>query len=216
VHGSLYWGAKAKVYRTGLAQIDSRFGDLTDSEALLDDIKDANFDYDNAFSLDIGVVWIGKSYSLGASVNDLVEPTFKFPAINFGRYDNQGVIRRLYKGTSYRMDRQLRLEAGYFSKNSRWTANMGLDANDIEDPMGDSYQWLTISGGYNMQKWWLPGARIGYRENLSGSRLKYISAGITMFKYIDLDVAMTLKKVTFDGDSRPRGLNVSLGFEMVF
>jgi hypothetical protein len=82
--------------------------------------------------------------------------------------------------------------------------------------MGDSYQWLTISAGYKTEKWWLPGARIGFRENLSGTGLQYVSAGITLFKYVDLDIAATLESVDIDGKSLPRGANLSLGFEIVF
>lgn len=214
--GKLYWGIKAKAYRVGLAQVDTRFGDLSDSEALFDDIKDAEFNYDNALSLDVGAVWVGKNYTVGASVNDLFEPDFDFPAIDFTRYRDQQVLRQLRKERVYQMDRQVRLQAGYFSEKGRWTVNMGLDANDIQDPMGDEYQWFTVSAGYNTQKWWLPGARIGYRENLSGTGLKYISAGITLFKYVDLDIAATLDSVDIDGKSLPRGANLSLGFEIVF
>ena len=41
-----------------------------------------------------------------------------------------------------------------------------------------------------------------------------MSAGATLFKYFNLDVASSLDTVEIDGRKLPRGLMVNLGFEL--
>ena len=114
------------------------------------------------------------------------------------------------------MERQLKLEASYFTTNRRWTVNLGLDANDVEDPVGDDFQWFTLSAGYATDSWWLPGVRFGYRQNLAGTELKYLGVGVTAFKILNIDIASSLDQVTINGTKLPQGLIASIGFEISF
>lgn len=88
-----------------------------------------------------------------------------------------------------------------------------LDANPVEDPMRDRYQWLTLTAGYAADSWWLPSARIGMSRNLAGTKLGYLNAGVTVMKFLNIDVATTLDTVMLDGNKMMRGLNVRLGVQ---
>ena len=55
--GDLYWGIKPTFYRVGLTSVGTQIGDITDTEALFDDIKNADFIYENGFDVDLGLVW---------------------------------------------------------------------------------------------------------------------------------------------------------------
>jgi len=111
------------------------------------------------------------------------------------------------------MERQLKLEAGIYTAQRHWSLNAELDANPVEDPMDDDYQWLTVTAGYAADSWWLPSARVGFSRNLAGTKLAYLNAGITFMKFINLDVATTIDTVTLDGSEMRRGANLRLGVQ---
>jgi hypothetical protein len=114
------------------------------------------------------------------------------------------------------MDRQFKLEASLFSSDRRWSAHLGLDVDPATDPMGDDFQWLTLSAGLIRDSWWLPGARIGYRQNLAGTEMSYISIGLTAFKIVNIDISSTLDTVSIDGHTLPQGLMFSMGFQITW
>jgi hypothetical protein len=215
-HGQLYLGAEAKYYAMDLARVGVRFGDITDSEELFDTIRDAEFERDSTFGLDLGVLWIGENYQLGASLNNVNQPGFDYPEIDTKLFRDSAIIELLQIDRSYEMERQLKLEATWFSPARRWTANVGADANAIVDPVGDEFQWATISGGYQPDSRWLQSVRVGYRHNLAGTEKTYYSAGITAFSYFNFDIATSHQTVTIEDSKLPEGLIVSFGFQFTF
>ena len=84
------------------------------------------------------------------------------------------------------------------------------------DPMDDDFQWLTVSGGWTTGTNWLKKARFGYRRNLVGSELTYLSAGVTAFRWFNVDVATAGRRAEIKGNRVPRGLILSLGFQVDF
>ena len=94
--------------------------------------------------------------------------------------------------------------------------NLGLDTNAVPDPVGDDFQWLSVSGGYATDSWWIPGIRVGYRKNLAGTELSYLGAGVTVFKFVNIDVASALDTVSISGKTLPQGLMASIGFQVNF
>ncbi|MGW8369774.1 MAG: hypothetical protein ACWGPN_13995, partial [Gammaproteobacteria bacterium] len=112
--------------------------------------------------------------------------------------------------------RQVKLEASVFDAARRRMLNVAIDANDTIDPMGDKIQWATVSGGFNFQNPWLRSVRAGYRRNLVGSELSYISAGVSIFKWFDIDMALDLDRVEIKDDNYPRGFLVSFGAQVDF
>ncbi|PKH86043.1 conjugal transfer protein TraF [Colwellia sp. Bg11-28] len=211
--GDLYLGVKPIFYRVGLTHTSTRIGEITDTEDLFEDIKDADFIYQNGFDVDLGIVWAADHYQVGASVNSLFEHTYEFPDFDRRSFTSLKILSQLNDQSSYTMERQLKLEAGIFTDQRHWSLNLELDANAVEDPMHDDYQWFTLTGGYAADSWWLPSARLGFSRNLAGSKLAYVNAGVTVMKFINIDVATTLDTVTLDGSEMLRGANIRLGVQ---
>jgi len=211
--GDLFWGIKPTFYRVGLTNAGTRIGDITDTEELFNDIKTANFIYENGYDVDLGIVWSAEHYQLGASLTSLFEHKYEFPELDRRRFSSESILSQLNHHEEYIMERQLKLEAGIFTDLRHWSLHAELDANPIEDPMHDEYQWFTLTGGYAADSWWLPSARIGMSRNLAGSGLGYINAGVTVMKFINIDVATTLDTVTLDGNEMRRGANIRLGVQ---
>ena len=214
--GSLYLGAEARLYLKRLSRLSVRFGDITDSEELFDAIRNSDFRQDEGVGIDVGALWVGNNYQLGAQVTNINEPSFRFPDVNLASYRSESAIIFLRADSQYKMDRQLKLEASLFTSNRRWSAHLGYDADSATDPMGDRFQWLTVSAGFATESWWLPGARIGYRQNLSGTELGYIGIGVTAFKFVNIDISSALDKVKIDGRTLPQGLMASIGFQITW
>ncbi len=211
--GDLYWGIKPTLYRVGLTNVGTRMGEITDSEGLFEDINNAEFRYQNGFDIDLGVVWAANYYQFGVSVTNLIENTYAFPTIERSRFSSVNVLNQLNYHEKFTMQRQVKLSAGIYTNQRHWSLNAELDANPVVDPMRDRYQWLTVTGGYASDSWWLPSVRIGFSRNLAGSHLAYLNAGITMMKFINIDVATTLDRVTLNGDDMRRGANIRIGFQ---
>jgi hypothetical protein len=214
--GTLFLGAEARVYLMKLSRISARFGDITDSEELFDAIRDDNFNNDEGIGLDVGALWVGRNYQLGVQITNLNEPDFTFPDINLTPYRNPNSILLLQRDKVYRKDRQLKLEASIFSPNRRFSAHIGLDVDPATDPLGDRFQWATMSAGFQTDSWWFPSARIGIRQNLTGTELGYLSAGFTAFKIVNFDIASALNTVSIDGQDLPQGLMFSLGLNIAW
>jgi len=214
--GALFLGGELKYYRMQLSRVSTRFGDVTDSSELFDSIRHAEFDSDNDFGFDIGALWVTDRYSLGATLTNVNKVKFRFPEIDTSDYTSGDIIAQLQADRTYQLEHQVKLEGSIYSKNRRWTANIGLDANAVPDRMGDDFQWLTLSAGYATDSWWLPGARIGLRKNLAGTEFTYVGLGVTVFKIVNIDVASTLDTVEISGTKLPQGLLLSIGFELGF
>lgn len=214
--GTLFLGGEFKYYKLRLSRISVRFGDITDSDELFDAIRHSDFRDDSGFGLDLGALWVANNYQLGAQITNINEPTFRFPRGDLDIFTSPDIIDFLIADEKYTMERQLKLEASIFSTSRRWTANMGLDANEVADPMGDDFQWFTVSAGYATESWWLPGVRFGYRKNLAGTEKGYIAAGVTAFKILNIDIASSIEKAKISGERLPKGLMASIGFQIAF
>jgi hypothetical protein len=214
--GSLYLGAEARLYFMRLSRLSVRFGDITDSEELFDAIRDSDFENDTRVGVDIGALWVGENYQLGAQLTNVNQPKFTFPDVDLNPYSDATIIDLIQSDRIYEMDRQLKLEASLFTRDRRWSAHVGLDADSATDPLGDDYQWLTLSVGLARDSWWLPGARIGYRQNLAGTEKSYVSLGLTAFRIFNIDISSALDTVGIDGKTLPQGLMINIGFQITW
>jgi hypothetical protein len=212
--GTLFIGGEVDLHDMRLSGLGVRFGDMTDSEELFDQIRNADYERDTQLGFDAGVLWVADNYQLGAQLTNLNEPDFRFPQIDTSPFKNASIIRRIEEGRIYKMERQLKLEASLFSRDRKWSWHLGLDANATSDPVGDEFQWLTLSGGVDTGSWWLPNVRLGYRQNLAGTEKGYASLGMTLFKYVNIDLASSLGVTKIDGRTLPEGLMFSMGFQI--
>jgi len=211
--GAFYWGIKPSFYRVGLTNVTARLGEITDAEAIFEDIKEADYIYKNGFDFDVGLVWAAPHYQFGASVANVIERTYKYPELDRTDFRSLDILKKLDHHEEFTMQRQVKLEAGIFTEQRHWSLHAELDANPVEDPMRDRYQWFTLTAGYAADSWWLPSARIGMSRNLAGTKLGYLNAGVTVMKFLNIDVASTLDTVTLDGNKMMRGLNIRLGVQ---
>lgn len=211
--GDLYWGVKPTYYNVGLTNVGTRIGDLSDSEAIFDDIKNADFISSSGFDLDLGLVWAAKNYQLGASLKNVIEQSFSFPELDRRRFQSEKVIQQLRAEEEFVMERQLKIEAGIYTNSRNWSLHAEYDVNAVADPMRDKYQWLTVTGGYASDSWWLPSARVGFSRNFAGSELSYLNFGVTVMKYLNIDVATTFDTVLLDGEELNRGVSVRMGVQ---
>jgi hypothetical protein len=214
--GNLFVGADAHFYALELARLGVRYGDITSARDVFESIRDLDYQRDEAFGVDVGVLWVADRFQLGASVTNINEPGFDYPEIDLSNYSDETVIERILQDRRYVMDRQVKLEASVFSEGRRRTLNIGLDADSTIDPMGDEFQWMTVSAGLNLDTGWLPNLRVGYRRNLAGTELSYVGIGATMFKWFNVDAAFEINQVNIDDEDYPRGAILSLGFQIDF
>jgi hypothetical protein len=191
-----------------------RFGDITDSEELFESIRDSEFRNDTRLGIDVGALWVSDNYQLGAQVTNINEPKFTFPDVDLEPYRNDGIIGFLLSDQQYTMDRQFKLEASLFTDDRSWSAHLGYDVDSATDPLGDRFQWLTLSGGFTTESWWIPGVRLGYRQNLAGTKMKYLGIGVTAFKIVNIDISSAFDSVKIDGQELPQGLMASIGFQV--
>ncbi|MDT8384497.1 MAG: conjugal transfer protein TraF [Gammaproteobacteria bacterium] len=215
--GTLYGGLRGRYYTVGMARAVTRLGDLVnDAEQAFDDALDEDFVTDTGLGLDLGVLYVKEHFRLGATLTNLNEPEFEFGQLsNLGDFTDPEVRAALISSNSYTMERQLQLEAALYTASQNWVLSAAMDANAVADALGDDYQWATISAAYATDTWFLPGIRAGLRQNLAGTKVKYLTGGLTLGP-VNLDVAYSPDTVTIDGESVPRGAIVNLGLELSF
>ncbi len=214
--GDLYWGVKPVYYRVGLTNVDTRLGDITDTESIFDDIKDADFHYQTGFDLDLGLVFSSQNYQLGLSITRLIEQEYNFPEFDRTRYRSIEILDKLVSHNSFVLERQIKLEAGIFTSQREWSLHLELDGNEIVEMSKDKYQWFTVTGAFASDNWWLSSARLGFSRNLTGSQLAYVNAGITTMKFLNLDLAFTEDKINLEGSELRRGVSFGLGVQFDF
>ena len=212
--GSLFLGAEAKLYLMRLSRFSARFGDITDSEELFDAIDNASFNNEEDFGIDVGALWVGENYQLGIQWTNVNEPEFRYPDVDVTPYRDPRAIEFFQRDQVYTMDSQVKLEGSLFSSDRRWSAHLGYDVDSAADPFGDEFQWVTLSAAWARDSFWLPNLRAGYRQNLAGTEIGYVSLGLTAFKYINFDLSSALDTVKIDGTELPQGLMFSMGFQV--
>jgi hypothetical protein len=212
----LFVGAALNYYDRRLSRVIARFGDITDTEAIFDSIRNADFISDRGFGLDVGILWTSERFQLGANWTNINQPEFTYPEADLSAYRDAAVVQQLTEDRSFVMTQQLKLEASLFMRDSRWSLHFGVDANAMQDPTGDDFQWFTVSGGWTSSSNWLRNARVGYRRNLAGSRLGYFTGGFTAFKWFVADLAVEIDRVDIKDSTLPRGAILSLGFQIDF
>ncbi|AFU99475.1 conjugal transfer protein TraF [Simiduia agarivorans] len=216
--GDQQWfvGVRPKYVNMGLSGLITRIGDITDSESLFDDIRDADFNNTGNLSLDAGVLWASDHYTAGLAVTDIFEPTYDFNFVGSTGFNNPVVVAAFERLQTFKQARRWRLDSSYISDNKQWAASVSVDANAVRDALGENHQWANVSGSWKPDSFWIPSVRLGYSANLAGTHTKLYKLGLTFFNHLDLDLGLSQDTVRINGDTLPRGLNVSLGFSYGF
>jgi len=219
VRGVYYMGGLRKTL-IGLAVADG-------IDAIAKDEQQKSITLTDTVGLDVGALWQWRNHRLGLMGKNLNSPYLEYQSIGENCEGKTGAARdacyiaqtfaeRVDMNERWVMDPQGNIELGIFNDGLDAVGQITLDTNPVNDALGNRYQWLTISGGYLTRSWFVPGVRAGIRQNLAGSKLKYVSFGLTFFKMVNLDVAYTLENVVIDGQGEPRSGYINLGFELLF
>jgi hypothetical protein len=215
--GELTAGVRLKYYQVKLANKAQRQQTSTGgSQSTLK--ASQTYTTNSNIGLDVGGLWTSRRYRAGAWISNFNSPSFKYSAIDLTGYNTSGSVYSQLSGTTtYKMKPQLQMEGAVFSENQNWVINGGLDVNAVPDAVGREFQWMTLSAAYATNSWWIPGARLGYRSNRAGSKLSYLTGGLTLFKALSLDAAVSTDKVTDNnGKSAPRSAMLNLNLQMTF
>lgn len=213
---TLFLGLRPKLMQAGLTRVTTRLGDLTDAEETFDDVRDADFITQNKMSLDLGLLWQAERYRAGITLTNLGEPEFDFPDIDYSDIDNEEIRDELSKTNSYTAEHQFKLEGAWLSKEQQWGVFAAFDANSVVDAAGTELQWGTLSTAYTFENIWCNNVRLGVKRNFAGNELSYASMGITLFRFLNLDLESSLDNTVIEGEDLPRGLSFALGFNYGF
>jgi len=217
--GNLLAGLRGKYYQVTLYQDVEKVEDQTNTEDLFQDFDYEDGETDTNYGVDLGLLWASEHYRIGATATNLNEPEFKYNAIDPAKLapiNDPRIQSLLSQELIYKMETQFTIEGALHTKNQKWVFSAAYDANEVEGPTGDEYQWGTLSAAFITKSWIIPGIRLGYRVNQAGSELRYLTAGVTLFKYLNIDGAYSLDDVVIDGSTLPRSAMLNLGLELSF
>lgn len=203
--GTLYAGAKLNIYSVS---VNKELFPLLNLGGIQDQAVELmqQGGGQKSFGLDLGAVWMADYYRLGATIRNINAPSFAYNSLGSdcetkssaeaieSCYRAQAYADEIDLNEEYVMLPQINLEAAIFSKSRNWVATAALETNPANDPVGNAHQWATLSAGYAAPNQLLPGVRLGYRKNMAGSGLSYLSAGLNWLM-IYVDVAVSTQKI---------------------
>ena len=220
-NGTLYVGGKLKLLNAELGRTTALIDDSADIDTAMDDF-DQNSIESSATTVDLGVLWVTDNYQLGMTVLNATAPTFDYPEVTTTNcttdFSGAAQIRcnNAIADNEYEMSAQARLEGSWHTESRNWLITAAYDANETETPTGDAVQWAVVGLAYAPESWWIPNFRVGHRANMTGSELSYLTAGLTLFKVMTLDVAYSSDTTEIDGEDTPRSVAANLAFELRF
>ncbi|TYL48570.1 conjugal transfer protein TraF [Marinomonas sp. IMCC 4694] len=224
-HGALIGGVKGTLHNVSLGRavvaLDDSSADVGDavSDAISDDAVSST-----DIGIDLGALWVSNNYQVGLTLANVNEPEFDSATINQNcstrscdAAKNLIASGKLNASRKYVMEMQTTLDLAVSTKGKQVTLGLSYDANEVQDAVGDEYQWAAASLSYYGDSHYLPGLRAGYRQNMAGTELSYATFGLTFLKRLNIDLAVALETVEDEnGDELPRSGYVSIGYDTAF
>lgn len=229
-HGVLITGTKLNLHSVtlskGMMHLASSDDDSDDafSDSLADH-EETSF----GVGVDVGAIWLSKFYQVGFTASNLNEPTFEYGSLDetcsgletskqascyaAREFAGEG---RIALNEVHTMERQFTIDGSAFVLDRQVELAASYEMNEISDLVGDKYQWATVATSYYSSNTWIPAVRLGYKKNMAGSELSYLTMGATLFKRVNFDLAYGLETIEVDGDEMPRSLYISAGIESAF
>ena len=218
--GFLVAGGRLNHYEVELSRAPEPFDG--DADSAIDDNFLEHTSRETDLALDMGVMWVADRYRAGATLRNLGSPSFDYPEPDL----EAGAAEDLYEAAvergeidpdeSFTLDPQPVIEGAVHTPDQRWLLGGALELGAVDGPFAtgaeDAYQWLTIGGAYNPPITGLPSFRAGYRGNLAGTELQYLTLGTTLFGILSIDTALALE-IT---DDLPRSAMLNVGLETGF
>ncbi|RDL44601.1 hypothetical protein DN730_09440 [Marinomonas piezotolerans] len=232
-HGMLIAGAKVNIHAVTLGKALLHLG-AADEDGAEDYYADSLSDNGKTTigaSLDLGAIWTSEYYQFGITGTNLNEPTFEYGSLkqDCSQLASESVAQnncyvvdilanqgRIALSEVHTMERQVTIDSAVFVDDKQWALTGAYDLFETSDLLGDKYQWAVAAASYHGENAWIPGFRIGYRKNMAGTELSYLTGGFTLFKRLNFDLAYGLESIEIDGTEAPRSLYVSAGIESAF
>ena len=230
--GTLLVGTKLSFYDMELSKQITRLEDLGGDEVsdVMQDEYDNNLVSSTGIGLDVGAVWNTKRLRLGARLQNINEPSFKYGAlgVNCESRDPATIERnscevarffidggRLAQNEKHVKHALLSFDLGV-KITERLTVNGSYDTASYDDIVGYENQMLNLSLGYDSKGMFIPDVRVGYQENMVGTGTSSYLAGFSLFNVFTLDLEYGAETVEVDGSKVPRKVGFAIGFEESF
>ena len=231
--GVLHAGATLNINRLSLSKNLISLAGLEDGENIGDAIEDdyeKNQQSSTNLSVDMGALWVNTNYSMGLSIKDINAPKYDYKTLTSDCSQEQGMSLdnclvaqeaiaqgKITGQETFVANAQATFEASaWLGNENKWLVHTAIDLNDKNDPLGDVYQWASISASTQFNNWVIPSLRVGYSQNLAGTELRYYSVGMTLFKRAQLDVKWSSDSVEVDGRTIPRSAFFSFSIQSQF
>jgi hypothetical protein len=228
--GALSGGVKINVIDMNLRRTVIGVNNINDANDVLTDGDLGEEVSSTEIGVDVGATWVTDRYTAGLVIKNINEPEFDLPTLGGdcsslagSALDSCNAANTLVGGgqfalsDKYTAEAQATIDTSYMiNADGRFALNASYDMSSIQDPLGDEYQWANVGLSYAADSSWIPGARIGFRTNMAGSELSYITAGVSLFRYINLDLGVSNESVQYDGSDVPRGLFANLTLRKTF
>lgn len=223
----LFAGMKLNVVNLELSKQVMRLQQLDgkDIQDVIEDEYENNLVSTTNLGIDIGVVLVASNYRAGFTITDLNSPSFDYGVIgeNCQRYEEGSIQRNnceaaaFFSGTkgdlktseSHTKHPVATIDGAYYLL-SNLSVSGSLDLASYNDIVGQENQWMNLSAAFSPKTFWLPAARIGYRQNLTGSQISSVVGGLSFFGIVSLDAEMAFDNVEVDGSSAPRRFAFSI------
>ncbi len=230
--GKLYAGATLNLISLELSKQVIRLEDLDgqDVSDVIRDEYDSNLESSTGIGLDVGFVWDADWYRAGLTLANVNSPEFSYGTIGVNcenrpentiernnceiarSFVDQGRIKASETHTKHAL---FRID-GVLKLTDRWLLSSSLDMAEYDDIVGFENQWWHLAMVHEPKGKLIPGSRLGYRQNLTGTELSAFTLGLTFFKAFSLDIEWGAEQVDIDGESAPRRFGFSLAFEESF
>lgn len=228
---SLYAGAKVNLISLGLSrQVIPlvNLGDRGVGDVIVDEYND-NLQNNVELAFDIGFVFDAEKYRLGFVVENLNSPKFEYGTLGQSCDERPlGLSRdsclaaqifivqgRLHEADFFTLESRARADALYkIHKNMH--VSTAIDLNEYEDVTGFDNRWFYLSSLYNTPYYLLPSVRFGYQKNLVDEGTSSFNFGVSIFKFLNVDIEYGLETVTVETDDWPRRLGVAISIEEHF
>lgn len=229
----VYAGAKLNIIQMELSKQVIALQQMNGEsiEDVVEDAYDENLKSSTNMSLDLGVSLVAESFRLGATLSDINEPSFDYGAVgvNCSDYEESSISRsncdtatyfvqevgEIVSQETYTRHALLTLDGMYRLGNSLFLSGE-LETATYDDVIGRENQWYSVALAYESGRYLVPSVRVGYRENLAGSKLSLANLGFTFAGVLTLDLNYGLESTDVDGDSVPRAAGISLSVQEKF
>ncbi|MEJ2754501.1 MAG: conjugal transfer protein TraF [Gammaproteobacteria bacterium] len=229
--GALVVGGKIKAYQLALSKQVIPFESFEDEDVsdVISDEYDQNQNSTSAIGVDVGALWDGGRYQVGFTLANVVEPSFEYGVLGTNCSASTGtrafencqvaanfVTRGDINGREKHTMHTVPTVDASFAIFSNWFIAGSADLVAYNDAVGDELQWRSLTTSFMPKTRWIPGFRVGYRENTAGEALSQVTFGTTLLGVFNLDFLYGLDKIEIDDETYPRTFALNFGFEQHF